>query len=81
MFQPFVMWVGASAAFALATDDITTIMLTLGLGLGAFAIIIAGSWVLNALNLYSAVLGVTASFPRAGTMPLRQAQRCRGSMR
>jgi cytosine permease len=48
----------------LATDDITTIMLTLGLGLGAFAIIIAGSWVLNALNLYSAVLGVTASFPR-----------------
>jgi len=58
------MWVGASAAFALATDDITAIMLTLGLGLGAFAIIIAGSWVLNALNLYSAVLGVTASFPR-----------------
>jgi len=64
VFQPFVMWVGASAAFALATDDITAIMLTLGLGLGAFAIIIAGSWVLNALNLYSAVLGVTASFPR-----------------
>ena len=64
VFQPFVMWVGASAAFALATDDITTIMLTLGLGLGAFAIIIAGSWVLNALNLYSAVLGVTASFPK-----------------
>lgn len=63
IFQPFVMWVGASAAFALATDDITTIMLALGLGLGAFAIIIAGSWVLNALNLYSAVLGVTASFP------------------
>ena len=64
VFQPFVMWVGASASLALATDDITTIMLTLGLGLGAFAIIIAGSWVLNALNLYSAVLGVTASFPR-----------------
>ncbi len=64
VFQPFVMWVGASAAFALLTDDITSMMLTLGLGLGAFAIIIAGSWVLNALNLYSAVLGVTASFPR-----------------
>ena len=45
-------------------NDIITIMLTLGLGLGAFAIIIAGSWVLNAFNLYSAVLGVTASFPR-----------------
>jgi cytosine permease len=62
--QPFVMWVAASAAMVLGTEDIISIMLTLGLGLGAFIIIIAGSWVLNALNLYSAVLGVTASFPR-----------------
>ena len=62
--QPFVMWVAASAAMVLGTQDIISIMLTLGLGLGAFTIIIAGSWVLNALNLYSAVLGVTASFPR-----------------
>ena len=62
--QPFVMWVAASAAMVLGTEDIISIMLTLGLGLGAFMIIIAGSWVLNALNLYSAVLGVTASFPR-----------------
>ena len=61
--QPFVMWVAASAAVVLGTEDIISIMLTLGLGLGAFIIIIAGSWVLNALNLYSAVLGVTASFP------------------
>ena len=61
--QPFVMWVAASAAMVLGADDIISIMLTLGLGLGAFMIIIAGSWVLNALNLYSAVLGVTASFP------------------
>ena len=61
--QPFVMWIAASAAMVLGTEDIISIMLTLGLGLGAFMIIIAGSWVLNALNLYSAVLGVTASFP------------------
>ena len=61
--QPFVMWVAAAAALALGTQDIISIMLTLGLGLGAFIIIIAGSWVLNTLNLYSAVLGVTASFP------------------
>ena len=68
--QPFVMWVAASASMVLGTEDIISIMLTLGLGLGAFIIIIAGSWVLNALNLYSAVLGVTASFPRlsAGTV-------------
>jgi cytosine permease len=57
------MWAAAVAALALGTNDIIGIMLTLGLGLGAFVIIIAGSWVLNALNLYSAVLGVTASFP------------------
>jgi cytosine permease len=57
------MWVAAAAALALGTQDIISIMLTLGLGLGAFVIIIAGSWVLNTLNLYSAVLGVTASFP------------------
>lgn len=62
--QPFVMWVAASASMVLGTEDIISIMLTLGLGLGAFIIIIAGSWVLNSLNLYSAVLGVTASFPR-----------------
>jgi cytosine permease len=62
--QPFVMWAAASASMVLGTEDIISIMLTLGLGLGAFIIIIAGSWVLNALNLYSAVLGVTASFPR-----------------
>jgi cytosine permease len=61
--QPFVMWVAAAAALALGTQDIISIMLTLGLGVGAFIIIIAGSWVLNTLNLYSAVLGVTASFP------------------
>jgi cytosine permease len=61
--QPFVMWVAASAAMVLGADDIISIMLTLGLGLGAFVIIISGSWVLNTLNLYSAVLGVTASFP------------------
>lgn len=61
--QPLVMWVAASAAMVLGAEDIISIMLTLGLGLGAFIIIIAGSWVLNALNLYSAVLAVTASFP------------------
>ena len=69
--QPFVMWVAASAAMVLGTEDIISIMLTLGLGLGAFIIIIAGSWVLNALNLYSAVLGVTASFPRLSARTLR----------
>ena len=41
--QPFVMWVAASAAMVLGTEDIISIMLTLGLGLGAFIIIIAGS--------------------------------------
>ena len=61
--QPCAMWVAGVASYYLGDTDIISIMLTLGLGLGAFAIVIAGSWVLNALNLYSAVLGITASFP------------------
>jgi len=40
------------------------------LGLGAFIIVIAGSWVLNSLNLYSAVLGVKATFPKLKTIAL-----------
>ncbi len=46
------------------TDVILKLMLDVNLGLGAFIIIIAGSWVLNSLNLYSAVLSTKATFPK-----------------
>jgi len=59
-----VMIAGGIVAHVLMNDDFLEVMLVMGLGWGAFAIIIAGSWVLNTLNLYSATLGVEATFPR-----------------
>ena len=59
-----VMCAGGLAAAALANDDMLDIMLVMGLGWAAFAIVIAGSWVLNSLNLYSTVLSVEATLPR-----------------
>lgn len=55
---------GAIASSALADDDLLNIMITLGIGWAAFAIVIFGSWVLNSLNLYSTMLSVESTFPR-----------------
>jgi cytosine permease len=49
------------------TDVILKLMLDVNLGIGAFVIIIAGSWVLNSLNLYSTVLSAKATFPKLDT--------------
>ena len=49
------------------TDVILKLMLDVNLGIGAFIIIIAGSWVLNSLNLYSTVLSTKATFPELNT--------------
>lgn len=54
---------GALAAAALGDDDLLNIMLTLGIGWAAFAIVIFGSWVLNSLNLYSTMLSVESTAP------------------
>ena len=59
-----VMIAGGIAADALMNDDFLDVMILMGLGWGAFSIIIAGSWVLNTLNLYSTTLSVEATFPR-----------------
>ncbi len=66
LVNSIVMIAGGIAANALGNDDFLDVMILMGLGWGAFAIIIAGSWVLNTLNLYSATLGVEATFPRLG---------------
>ena len=58
-----VMGTGAVAAAALERDDLLEMMLMVGIGWGAFAIVIFGSWVLNSLNLYSAMLSVEATWP------------------
>ncbi len=57
------MSAGGAAAHVLANDNLLDVMVLMGLGWGAFAIVIAGSCVLNALNLYSASLSVEATFP------------------
>ena len=58
-----VMWAGGYAALALQREDLLEIMLLVGIGWGAFAIVIFGSWVLNSLNLYSTMLSVEATWP------------------
>ena len=62
--QLAVMSAASLAGAATGSHDIIDIMLQFGLGLGAFVIVIAGSWVLNALNLYSTVLSIKATFPK-----------------
>lgn len=60
--QVIVMTAGGVAADLLGDSDLLTVMLSMGLGLAAFVLVIAGSWVLNSLNLYSTELSVSASF-------------------
>jgi cytosine permease len=59
-----IMVIGGLAALALHRTEMLDLMLTMGLGAAAFAIVIGGSWLLNALNLYSAALSVDAAVPR-----------------
>ncbi len=68
--QLLVMASAAIAGRVLDKTDILEILLIVNLGYGAFAIVIAGSWILNSLNLYSAVLSIKASFPRLPVTPL-----------
>jgi cytosine permease len=69
VIQPSVMIIAALASLSLMSDDIIGLMVSVGLGIAAFAIVIASSWILNALNLYSAVLGLTASYDRLPATP------------
>lgn len=66
--QTVVMGAAALAGATSGKGDVLEIMLDLNLGIGAFLIVIAGSWVLNSLNLYSAVLGMKATFPKLKTV-------------
>lgn len=68
--QLAVMGAAAMAGVVSGKSDVLEIMLDMNLGLGAFIIVIAGSWVLNSLNLYSAVLGTKATFPKLKTLAL-----------
>lgn len=59
-----VIFVAGFAAAAIGQTEILDLMLTLGLGSAAFVIVIAGSWVLNSLNLYSTMLSLEATWPK-----------------
>ena len=63
VIQFIVISAGGLSATSLGDDDLLNIMLTLGISWAAFAIVIFGSWVLNSLNLYSAMLSVEATVP------------------
>jgi cytosine permease len=57
--------IGGVAALATGKVEILDLMLFMGLGAGAFAIVLGGSWILNALNLYSVTLSVGVAIPRS----------------
>lgn len=59
-----VFGVAGIAGAVSGKTEILDVLLHFGLGIGAFIIVIAGSWVLNSLNLYSTVLSVEATFPK-----------------
>jgi cytosine permease len=56
----------AAAIPVLATKEVDIMKLTVGFGLGvpALLVLILSTWTLNAANLYSASLSLTATFPR-----------------
>lgn len=58
-----VTLVAGLAGLASGQSDILPLMLALGLGFGAFAIVFGGSTTLNALNLYSATLSTGTVWP------------------
>ena len=68
--QLAVMGAAALAGAVSGKTDILDIMLDLNLGIGAFLIVIGSSWVLNSLNLYSAILGTKATFPKLNSTAL-----------
>jgi len=55
--------IGGLAGLATGRTEVLDLMLYMGLGAGAFVIVFGGSWLLNALNLYSAGLSVDAAIP------------------
>src|ERR1700722_5633999 len=57
--------IGGVAALATGRVEILNLMLFMGLGAGAFAIVLGGSWILNALNLYSAALSIGVAVPQS----------------
>lgn len=64
IIQSIVLIISAFSATAANIHEVLDLMLHLNLGVFAFVIVIASSWVLNSMNLYSSVLSVNATYPK-----------------
>lgn len=62
--EPFVLTIAAISGEVTGESDALTMMLAMGLGWGAFLLVIMSSWILNSMNLYSCSLSVASVFPR-----------------
>lgn len=61
---PFMMLMSAATALATGQTDIMSLIVGFGFGAPALLLLVLSSWTLNALNLYSASLSLSATFPR-----------------
>jgi len=62
VLSSFVYIVSAMTGLLLMESNVLNVMLTLGLGMFAFALLIISSWVTNVINLYSIGLGLSSIY-------------------
>ncbi|MBB4630868.1 cytosine permease [Sphingosinicella soli] len=60
---PLLMLISALIALATGQTDIMQIVVSMGFGIPALAMLLLSVWTINALNLYSAGLSMAATFP------------------
>src|SRR3546814_5528410 len=60
---PVLTFISALIALATMRTDIMEIVVGMGFGLPALAMLLLSIWTINALNLYSAGLSLAATFP------------------
>ena len=63
LVNSIVEWVSFNAAAIFQKSDLLGIMTEIGLQWEAFVILVAGCWILNAMNLYSLSLSIQATCP------------------
>ncbi|MCW5579780.1 MAG: cytosine permease [Luteimonas sp.] len=64
---PLLMVLAALPALATGQTDIMALIVGFGFGVPALAMLVLSSWTINAANLYSASLSLTATFPKVPT--------------
>ncbi len=64
---PLLMVLAALPALATGQTDIMALIIGFGFGVPALAMLVLSCWTINAANLYSASLSLTATFPKVPT--------------